>query len=615
MAALFAFKIYNMERITELREKAGRLPLSPGVYLMKDKKGKIIYVGKSKALKNRVSQYFQDNEKSIKTFKMVSNVYDFDYILTNTEIEALVLENKLIKLNQPKYNILLKDAKSYPYIKINIKDPYPRVEFTRRRNNDGSKYFGPYSGAGAVYNILKTIQNEFSVARCKFIFPRDIGKKPCLYYHLGNCVAPCTGNISSEEYKQIIDEIILFLNGKNSELSNKLTEKMLKYSSELKFEEAASIRNRLSSLKQLWNKQKIEGAPVGDYDVFSYYSDDLCSCISSYKIRNGVVTDSSFFPFDASAIIDDYTACSFISGLYQKGDYIPALMLGFNASDESISLIREYLYSLDGKNAIVKVPQKGKFKDICEMVRETAESHAKDYLHEIEKKDDLLIELAKLLSLEVVPENIEAIDISNFGNDNIIAGIISIKNGSFSKSDYRLYKMKATNAQDDYASMSEAITRRMSHIDDLPLPDLILLDGGQNHVRVIKSLLSGLKVDVPVIGMVKDSFHKTRTLTDGSNEIDISRDTSVFSFIYKIQEEVHRYTIRNMHKGKSKSLKKYSLEEIEGIGPQKAKNLMSSFKNISTIKNASIEELKSVKMISERDAEAIYNYFRTERKS
>ncbi len=594
-----------------LREKANRLPLTPGVYIMYNALGKVIYVGKSKALKNRVSQYFNDSPKDVKTSKMVGDVRNFDFMLTDTEIEALTLENKLIKLYQPKYNILLKDNKNYPYIKVTVNEEYPSVVFTRKRLSDGAKYFGPYSGAGKAMSIIKTTQRAFALPQCKLKFPQDIGKsRPCIYAQIGQCCAPCAGNISPDEYKERFSDVLSFLRGSYNEVKKSLTEQMMYASENLMFETAALMRDRIKTLELLWQKQKILTSPDAEYDIVSIYRSEACSCLALYYVRAGAVIDSDNFVFSAEKITDNAEIISFLCEMYSHREYIPSTIIsGIDFDEEQIAMFCDYIKQTSGVNVKMKIPQRGELKSLCDMVRSNAELHALQYLADSEKDNSVLVKLAQMLSLEVVPENIESIDISNYGDENITAGIISLKNARFNKKGYRTYKIRTTDVQDDYRSMCEALERRISHKDEQPLPDLFLLDGGKGHVSVVKSLFERLGVYVPVFGMVKDEFHKTRTLTDGENEISIAKEQSVFMLIYKIQEEVHRFTVSTMQKAKSKKLTRSSLENIKGIGQKKAAVLLAHFKTLTTLKGASRDEIARVKGVSEKDAENIRNYF------
>lgn len=604
----------------ELLEKALTLPLSSGIYIMRDRNAKVIYVGKSRALKNRVSQYFRDSQKDIKCEKMVSNVANFDYILTDSEMEALTLENSLIKQYNPKYNIRLKDAKSYPYIKIDMDSPYPKITMTRKRANDNAKYFGPYSSASAVYSIIQTIQKSFGVASCSKEFPRDIGKsRPCLNSHLGFCMAPCTGNVRAEEYKNVFKEIITFLRGSYKEAERSLTEQMEKASENLMFEAAARYRDRISALKSLWQKQKVVGSPDLDEDVISVYFGKTASCLAIFFIREGRVVDNENHIFTAEQIINGEAITSFLSSLYVKREYIPKeILLDFPLSEDEKSFFEDFLSAKAGRRIYVQIPQKGDKKALCDMVRENAIQNVILYEKQSEHDNSVLVKLAGMLALEVVPERIEAYDISNMGNDNITAGMIVSENGRFKKSDYRTFKI-SSGMQDDYAAMRETISRRLAHLSDpsgsfSTAPDLILLDGGSSHVSVIKELIDSLGLDIPVFGMVKDEHHKTRALTDGINEIAIAREQAVFVFIYKIQEEVHRYSITRMTSAKRKSVKTSTLEDIPGIGKTKAKNLLAHFKSLAAIKRAGVYELTQAPTISKTDAENIVKYFSSDSK-
>ena len=599
------------ERRAELLGKANKLPLRPGVYIMRDKNDKVIYVGKSRALKNRVSQYFHESaHHNEKTRRMVSNVFRFDYILTDTEIEALSLENGLIKQYTPKYYIRLKDSKTYPYLKLTLNDPFPKLSVTRKRLADGARYFGPYSSTAAVYSILGTVQKTFGLASCNREFPRDIGKeRPCLNKHIGICCGPCTGEISSEDYKAIFREVVPFLRGSFRECENSLRERMEYASDNLMFEAAAKYRDRIESLSKLWQKQKVVGPPDMDADVIALYSDEVCSCVSVFYIRGGGITDTENFNFNADQIIDEETLTGFISELYNLREYVPReILLDFELPGEDMQTLTEHINSKSEAKTVIRTPERGDKKHLCDMVRDNAKQQALLYKAQTEKDNDTLVKLAQLLKLEVVPDRIEAYDISNFGKDNITAGMVVAENGRFRKSDYRTFRIKSTDGIDDYGAMREALSRRLSHLTDESFgeaPDLILLDGGRGHVSVIRELMNELGCEIPVFGMVKDDFHKTRALTDDKNEVNIAKEQAVFQFVYKLQEEVHRYTITRMQNAKSKAMKHSTLEDIEGIGPVKAKALLAHFRSLAAIKAAGKDELTQVNGISAANAEAI----------
>lgn len=603
-----AFCLFDLMTKAELLEKANGLPLTPGVYIMKNKSGAVIYVGKSKVLRQRVSQYFADIEHSVKTQKMADTAFEFEYMLTDTEMEALALENRLIKLHQPKYNIKLKDAKSYPYVKVSLGDEYPKITVVRKRENDGARYFGPYSSMSTAYAIIRTAQRTFRIPNCKKEFPRDIGKeRPCIYKQLGQCVAPCSGEVTSEEYKEIFRDIMPFLRGSFNSVRDSLNTRMEDAAENLMFENAALFRDRIKALDKLLEKQKAVGAPDADQDVFALYTDERCSCLAVFYIRMGFVADSEHFIFPPEQIADSETLSAFIGDLYNKRSYIPKeILIGFSLDEENGDALYDYLRDIGGRMRI-RYPERGDLRALCDMVAENARIQAEQYLAETDRDNKMLVRLARLLALEVVPQRIEAFDISNMGSDCIVAGMVVAEDGKFRKSAYRTYNIRDTEGQDDYASMREAVSRRLAHTGDMP--DLILLDGGRGHVSTIRRLLEEMGINIPVFGMVKDEFHKTRALSSDSEDISIAREQAVFNFIYKLQEEVHRYTITRMSDARSRAVKRSSLEDITGIGPAKAKALLAHFKTIGRIKAASVEEIAEAEGIGGSDAERVYGYF------
>jgi len=597
--------------ILDLRDKAGRLPLSPGVYLMKDKAGKILYVGKSKALRNRVLSYFTDlDNHTVKTARLVSLIDDFEVMLTSTEIEALALENRLIKLHTPKFNIKLKDSKSYPYIKVTINEDYPRILVVRKRLADGAKYFGPYSGTRIAYTIVNTARKAFGIPDCKKQFPRDIGKtRPCLNHQIGLCCGLCTGKQTKDEYRAMFADILPFLGGAFTAVKDSLTEQMEYAAENLMFEAAALCRDRIRALSKLWEKQKVVAAPYVEQDVIALHTDETCSCLAVFYIRNGAVTDNESVVFGADKIVDEDAVATFLYDLYRVREYIPKeILLDFPLGEENLTMLSAMLREKAGYKVTVRFPEKGNLKQLCAMVRENAREYATQYNNNAEKENDILIRLAQLLCLEVIPEKIEAFDISNYGNENITAGKVRLENGKFVKSAYRTYKIQGTEGQDDYASMREAIRRRLDHPED-EYPDLFLLDGGKAHVSVIRQLLNEMGIDIPVFGMVKDEFHKTRALTGEDDEISIAKEQPVFLLIYKLQEEVHRYTVSRMTGAKRKTLRTSALTEIPGIGPAKAKALLARFKGLRGVAEAGYDELMAVKGISEKDAKNLISHF------
>ena len=609
---------------TEIRhrllEKANTLPVSPGVYIMRDKGGKVIYVGKSRKLKNRVSQYFQNSDKGIKTERMVSNVFDFDYYLCDNEMEALSLENTLIKQYSPKYNIRLKDAKSYPYIKI-TKEEYPRLVFTRRRDSDKARYFGPYSGAGTAYALIDLINRIFRLPTCSRSFPRDIGReRPCIYYQMNRCCGVCTGDVSAEEYQQSIKHASDLLSGRNDRVRGELEAQMMQYAEEERFEAAAQCRDTLRAIGAIREKQKMVASPDTEQDVFALYSDDFCSCVSVFYIRSGVLQDTGDYLYGADSILEAEDMTTFLCEHYQKREFIPQkILLAFEMDEADLEMLSGYLSERAGRRVHVYTPERGELHTLCNLVEKNAAEKAKRYRIESEAQEGTLVRLASLLQLESYPSRIEAYDISNLGQEHLTAGMIVCEEGKFKKSDYRNFRIKTVVGTDDYASMREVLQRRLSHLADregsfAQIPDLILLDGGRGHVSTVRELMQELGLQIPVFGMVKDEHHKTRALCTDSEEISIAKERDLFSLIYRVQEEVHRYTVKCMENAKLKALTTSTLTQIEGIGEVKAKKLLLAFDGMQQIREASVETLARVSGISQRDAKAIYAFYHDEKK-
>ena len=605
----------TQDRLQQLLDKANALPLTPGVYIMKDAAGKVIYVGKSRKLKNRVSQYFQNSEKNAKTARMVERVQNFDYILCETEIEALSLENTLIKQYTPKYNIRLKDAKSYPYIKI-TDELYPRLVMTRKREADKGKYFGPYSGTSTVYSVIGSLQKALQLPNCKRKFPEQIGKeRPCLYYQIKQCCGVCTGKVTPEVYADKIHTAVELLRGNTAAEKRRLTEQMYALAEQERYEAAAVCRDTIASLDRLSQKQSVVGAPDDDYDVFGLYDDGVLSALSVFFVRGGVCTDKQDFLFDKENIADRDSVLSFICDLYRSRSDVPRLILiSFAPDEDARATAAEFLGGLAGRKVELRTPERGTLRALCETVSANAREVAEKSATHESKREGVLLRLAHILELESYPARIEAYDISNFGKEHLTAGMIVAKDGAFAKRDYRTFKIRSVEGTDDYASMREALSRRFAHLADeqgsfAEYPDLILLDGGRGHVGVVRELAGEMGIDVPIYGMVKDDFHKTRALCTDADEISIAKETAVFQFIYGIQEEVHRYTVGSMKKAKGKTLVTSSLTQIPGIGPAKAAALLKMPGGLQAVKRASREELLKVKGIGQKDADAIIAYF------
>ena len=608
---------------------------------------------------------------------MASNVNDFRYITCDTEMEALVMENNLIKQYNPKYNILLKDSKSYPYIRITDGE-YPRVVLSRRRDEKGM-FFGPYSGAGVVYSVISTLERVLGLPSCKRKFPEDIGKgRPCVYRQIGRCCGVCAGDVSAAEYAELIGCAVQFLKGNTDAVEKSLYDRMLRASDEERYEEAARCRDALTSLKKLGQTQKTQLPRDTDCDVVAFASHEGCDCAAVIYIRGGKICDSEYFTFGADEITgadnaqsmadstgsmtgetvgeksmadgtggEDKTASAgivpngaadvycaepdddgdeesveetpmsaFIVGLYRGREYIPPeILLSFDMPEGEKNLIGAYLGERAGHKVTLRTPKRGEARSLCLMAQRDAVRHSETRRKRDEDDERVLVRLASLLSLEVVPQRIEAYDISNLGSEHITAGMIVADGGKLRKSDYRVFRIKGQDAPDDYSAMRQTLMRRIAHIgdgEDTSLsaePDLILLDGGAGHVGVARELFRDADCHIPVFGMVKDEHHKTRTLVSDTNEVSIAREAEVFRFIYKLQEEVHRFTVSRMSAAKRKTLKTSSLEKISGIGPAKAKKLMSHFKTLSALKEASEEEISAVSGISCADAEAVFAYF------
>lgn len=624
----------NMQVLEYLQKKAALLPRTPGVYIMEDKTGKVIYVGKSRALRNRVSQYFHGTH-DIKTSRMVSHVRDFRYITCDTEMESLILENNLIKQYTPKYNILLKDAKSYPYIKVTTEEEYPRIVMTRKRGERGL-YFGPYSNTKVIGNVISTIEKTLGIPSCKKKFPEDIGKgRPCVYRQIGRCCGVCTGEVSAQEYGELIKCAIQLLRGNTKDVEKSLGERMERAAEQERFEEAARCRDAIAALHRLGDRQKTQLSPDTDCDVIALSSHEGCDCAAVLYIRGGAICDSEYFMFGADEITgaeiyneeesspgdasEDSPFAAFIVNLYRYREYIPReIYLSFSLSESDRETTATYLSQRAGRKIQIRTPVRGIPRDLCKMAQRDAVRHSMTRRNRDDTDEKILTSLASLLHLEVLPEKIEAYDISNMGSENITAGMIVVENAKFCKKHYRHFKIKGNDGPDDYQAMEEALRRRLSHVGEADgdesfstLPDLILLDGGAGHVSVIRQLLDSLGISVPVFGMVKDEHHKTRTIVSEDGEVSIAREPEVFRFIYRIQEEVHRYTISRMSAAKGKTMKQSSLEKVPGIGPAKAKKLLLHFKTLTALRDAAMDEIAAVPGITQENAAAILEFLQT----
>lgn len=599
----------------ELRRKAMALPLTPGVYIMKNKDRKIIYIGKAKALKNRVSSYFGSHSNhSLKVIKMVENVDDFDYILCDTEFEALVLECSLIKQHQPKYNILLKDDKGYNYIKI-TKGEFPRISECKQILDDNATYLGPYVSSFSVKNTVEETLKIFKLPRCNKSFPKDYNKsRPCLNGFMGLCSAPCNGRISKEDYNIAVKDAVSFLKGGSTNALKEMTEKMEQYSDNLEFEKAAAMRDRIKAIKNLDEKQKVVSINVPEEDVFALVNSSKKACFEAIRFKNGRLVDSESWLIDSVDNMED-ARFELIERYYSmRGGIPPRIAVDGKITDEA--LLRQWLEAQREKRVEIIHPQKGEHLAIVNMCIKNANEHLAQNQGRLGKEMAALEELGRLLGLPKPPEYIESYDISHtFGADNV-AGMVVYHNGRPMKSAYKRFSVKGFDGQNDVGSMREVLERRFTHYykDDENstfkiLPDLILLDGGQPQVNAVMPVIKQMKIDVPVFGMVKDNKHRTRAIAFDGGEIEINSHRSAFTLVSSIQEEVHRFAITYHHKKHQKSSFSSSLTKIEGIGEKKAKALLKEFKTISAIKNATAEELSQVKSITKKNAQDIVEYY------
>ena len=591
------------------------LPLNPGVYIMKNKDKKIIYIGKAKALKNRVSSYFGSHSNhSLKVIRMVENVDDFDYILCDTEFEALVLECSLIKQHMPKYNILLKDDKGYNYIKI-TKEEFPRISECKQMDNDNATYIGPFISNFSVKNAVEETLKIFKLPTCNKKFPRDYNKsRPCLNGFMGNCCALCNGRISKEDYVASVEDAVAFLRGGSAASVREMTAKMQEYSENLEFEKAAKLRDRIKAIKNLDEKQKVVSINVPEEDVFALVNSNKKACFNVIRFQNGKLTDSEHWLIDS---VDDLPQARFelIERYYSMRDRIPSrIAVDGEIADEE--LLHQYLESLRKKKVELIHPQKGEHLAIVNLCIKNANEHLAQNQGRLGREMAALEELGGLLGLAKAPEYIESYDISHtFGADNV-AGMVVYHNGRPMKKAYKRFSIKGFDGQNDVGSMNEVLTRRFKHYyeddDDSTfkiLPDLILLDGGQPQVNAVLPVIRQMKLDVPVFGMVKDNKHRTRAIAYDGGEIEINSHRAAFTLVSSIQEEVHRFAITYHHKKHQKSSFSTSLTNIDGIGDKKAKALLKHFKTISAIKSSSIDDLLQVKGISKKNAQDIVSYY------
>lgn len=612
-------------------EELKNLPNQPGVYIMHGKNDVIIYVGKAKILKNRVRQYFQNNSNHTpKVRAMVSNIEYFEYIVTDSEIEALALECTLIKKYRPKYNILLKDDKQYPYLKVTLNEDWPKIFKTRVLKNDGAKYYGPYMGVNTIKNTLDIIQKIFMPPSCNRKFPQDIGKgRPCLNYHINNCFAPCTGNITNNEYRKVYYDICAFLDGDHKELLKEFKIRMKKAAADMEFEKAAALRDKIKAINAIDEKQKvINSDKQNDKDVIAFSADEEKAFVEMFFIRAGKLSGRENFRIDGiDSLSHAEIITDFIKQFYQEASSLPdEIITQYPIND--IDLISQWLSEIKGRKVLITYPQRGEKVRLVEMAAKNSEIALTNYnisKQRSEDKKNAAFNTAEYLGLKNPVKIIEAYDISNISGANNVASMVVFENGKPVRSRYRKFKIKSFDGADDYRAMQEVLYRRLDEAQNeseqiksglisqkdakfLPLPDCIFVDGGKGHVNAAKEILDATETDIPVFGMVKDDKHKTRGLVSLDGEIGINPTGAFFHMITHIQDEVHRTAI-TYHRNLRNKIES-ELDNINGIGKARRNALFSEFKSIDGIKNATLDELMQVKGMNKKSAEAVYEYFK-----
>ncbi len=608
-----------------IQEELKKLPGKPGVYLMHDEKDAIIYVGKAISLKNRVRQYFQSSRnKGAKIEQMVTHISRFEYIVTDSELEALVLECNLIKEHRPKYNTMLMDDKSYPFIKVTVNEPFPRVMLARQMKKDKAKYFGPYTSAGAVKDTIELIRKLYHIRSCNRSLPKDIGKeRPCLNYHIHQCQAPCQGYISQEEYRKSIDEVVRFLNGHYDLVLKELEEKMMAASDSLEFEKAIEYRELLTSVQKVAQKQKITDTAGDDRDIIAMASEGEDAVVQVFFIRSGrLIGRDHFYLKSAENDTEGEILSSFIKQFYASTPYIPAeLMLPEEIEDQDI--IEEWLTARRERRVHLRIPKKGTKEKLVELAQKNAQMVLKNDRERLKREEGRTIgavkELEKILGLKGIIR-MEAYDISNTNGFDSVGSMVVYEHGKPKRNDYRKFKIKTVQGPDDYASMNEVLTRRFGHgLREQQeesetggfqiFPDLIMMDGGRGQVNIALEVLEKLHLHIPVCGMVKDDNHRTRGLYFNNTELPIDRNSECFRLITRIQDEAHRFAITFHRQLRSKGQVHSVLDDIPGVGPARRKDLMRCFENIDAIRNATVEELKELPSMNEKSAQEVYKFF------
>ena len=595
-----------------IKEDLKKLPERPGVYIMKDKNDNILYVGKAVILKNRVRQYFQKTNKTERIKKMVSQIDHFEYIVVDSEMEALILECNLIKLHRPKYNVLLKDDKMYPYIKITLNEDYPTVRITRKKFNDGAKYFGPYTNAFAVKETVEFLNKTFKLKHCRKIFKDGKYETPCLNYHIKRCMGICQGNVSKEEYMKVINQVIDVLDGKSEALIKKIDADMQKASSELNFEKAAELRDKKISLENLMQKQKMDSFSENNIDVIGIVKYLDKASIEVFNIRNSrMIGGKNFILKDVEEFSESDLIFDFMKQYYNDGNVPDKIMFRYEFPD--MELARNLLMKIGNKkNLEFKIPKRGEKVKLIDMAERNAKISMQNKTDSIEN-EGLLVELMNLLHLKELPKRIESFDISNISGTDTVAGIVVFENAKPKKSDYRRIKIKTVEGQNDVGCMREVLMRRLKYCKEdfdgkspySSSPNLILMDGGISQVRVAKNVVREYGLTIPVFGMVKDGKHRTRTIVDEDGREYEIKSNELFNLVTFLQDEVHNTAIEYHRKLRQNRVRESELDKVEGIGEKKKKALLQRFKSVRKIKEASVEELCMVDGINEELAQRI----------
>ncbi len=608
----------------DIQEELKKVPDNPGVYLMKNNSGEIIYVGKAKNLKKRVKQYFQSKNHTSKIQAMIRNIAEFEYIMTDNEVEALILEANYIKKYKPKYNTLLRDDKQYPYIKISVHEKYPRIFKVREVKKDGAKYYGPYTSNYAVNEIIDIIGNLYKLRKCSMsLNGKKVNQRPCLNYHINKCNAPCMGNVDWNEYKEEVNKAMSFLSGKEQELIESLTDKMKAASQNLDFEAAAKFRDQIKALELITEKQKIVSTTSYiDQDVIGSAIGVEEACIQIFFIRNGKIIGREHYLLTNISENDtrEEIIKSFMTQFYTGTVYIPKEIY-IETEIEDIGIFEDYLSEKRGSRVSIKVPVKGEKSMLVKMVKKNAleilEKGSQRIKRDLDESIQAVENLRELLELDERPMRIEAYDISNIQGVDSVGSMVVFENGVMSKSNYRRFKIKTVKGPDDYKSMEEVLERRinrgLSENSEMSgfnkLPDLILVDGGKGQSHVAMEVLNNYGLKIPVCGMIKDDKHTTRGIVYNGREIELERTDIVYKLIYKIQEEVHRFAIEYHRNLRDKTLFKSELDNIKDVGQKRKINLLRTFGSVENIKNKSIEELKSAPGMNAKAAESVFNYF------